>query len=95
MIPEQFNGENAEKLRQMEAMKREVLTKYLTKEARERLSNLRYAHAELADAVENMILQSAMTNRITGVIDDAKLKEILSVLSQPKNEGKIKFQRKI
>ncbi len=95
MIPEQINREDSERLRQIEAMRKEVLTKYLTKEARERLSNLRYAHAELADAVENMILQSAMTNRIAGVIDDAKLKEILNALSQPKNEGKIKFQRKI
>ena len=56
--------------------------KYLTKEARERLSTLRYAHPSLADSVENMIVQAALSNRIRGIIDDNKLKELLASINE-------------
>lgn len=84
-----------EQRKRMEKLKQELFAKYLTKEARERLGNLRYAHPELAESVENMLLQSALANRIKGIIDDEKLKELLNAISQPKNEKKIVFNRKI
>ncbi len=90
-----MDREEIEQRKKMEKLKQELFTKYLTKEARERLGNLRYAHPELAESVENMLLQSALSNRIKGVIDDEKLKELLSAISQPKNEKKIVFNRKI
>ena len=77
-----YSGEDADRKRQLEALKREVFIKYLTKEARERLSTLRYAHPSLADSVENMIIQAAVSNRIKGVIDDKKLKELLSSINE-------------
>lgn len=94
-MPNQFNREEAEQRRQIEKLKQEVFSKYLTKEARERLNNLRYAHPELANNVENMLLQSAIAGRLKGTIDDEKLKELLNALSEPKKEGKIKFDRKV
>ena len=77
-----YSGEDADRKRQLEALKREVFIKYLTKEARERLSTLRYAHPSLADSVENMIIQAAVSNRIKGVIDDKKLKELLESINE-------------
>jgi programmed cell death protein 5 len=77
-----YSGEDADRKRQLEALKREVFIKYLTKEARERLSTLRYAHPSLADSVENMIIQAAVSNRIKGVIDDKKLKELLASINE-------------
>jgi DNA-binding TFAR19-related protein (PDSD5 family) len=89
------NKEEIEQRKQLEKLKQEVFSKYLTKEARERLGNLRYAHPELVENVENMLLQSALSDRLKGIIDDAKLKELLNVLSGTKKEGKIKFDRKV
>jgi programmed cell death protein 5 len=88
-----MDKESLERRRQIEKLKQEMFSKYLTKEARERLGNLRLAHPELAENVENMLLQSALENRIKGVIDDKKLKELLTVLSEPKKGGKITFRR--
>lgn len=81
-----------ERKRQLEAMKREIFAKYLTKEARERLSTLRYGHPDLADSVESMILQAALSNQLKGVIDDNKLKELLKVISGEKRETKINWR---
>lgn len=94
-IPNQVDNETLERKRQIDKLKQEMFSKYLTKEARERLSNLRYAHPELAESVENMLLQSALSNRIKDVIDDNKLKELLNALVEPKKEKKITFDRKL
>lgn len=83
-----------EQRKKMEQMKQEVLVKFLTKDARERLGNLRYAHLELAEEVENMLIQSALTGRLKSVIDDERLKELLQAITQPKKEHKIKFESK-
>jgi DNA-binding TFAR19-related protein (PDSD5 family) len=89
------NGDNeAEQRKKIEQLRQEVLAKYLTKEARERLGNLRYAHPELAEDIENMLMQSALTGRLKTVIDDEKLKELLQTISQPKKEQKINFKNK-
>lgn len=86
--------EELKQKKKVEKLKQEVFSKYLTREARERLGNLKYAHPELADAVENLILQSALSNRLRGVIDDEKLKDLLNSMSEPKRGGKITFERK-
>lgn len=83
-----------EQRKKIEQLRQEVLVKYLTKEARERLGNLRYAHPELAEDIENMLMQSALTGRLKTVIDDEKLKELLQTISQPKKEQKINFKNK-
>lgn len=88
------NAQNIEQRRQFEMMKKEMLAKFLTKEARERLGNVRISRPDIAEEVENMILQSAMANRLKSVIDDKKLKELLQAISQPKREQKINFNRK-
>ncbi|MCL4399532.1 hypothetical protein M1293_03465 [Candidatus Parvarchaeota archaeon] len=83
-----------ERRRQLEKLKQEILIKYLTKEARERLGNLRYAHPDMAESVENMIVESALSNRLKSMIDDDKLKALLQTMSAPKNEHKINFKEK-
>lgn len=89
------NGvDEAEQRKKMEQLKQDVLVKFLTKEARERLGNLRYAHPELAEEVENMLIQSALTGRLKSIIDDQRLKELLQTIAQPKKEQKIKFENK-
>ena len=91
----QADLEGVDQRKRLEKFKQETLAKYLTREARERLGSLRYAHPELAESVENMIMQSAISGRLRDVIDDKKLKELLVALSPQKEEKKIKFERKI
>lgn len=86
--------EDVDQRKKIAQLRQEVLSKFLTKEARERLGNLRYAHPELADEIENMLMQSALTGRLKTVIDDERLKELLQTISQPKKEQKIKFESK-
>lgn len=91
------NAEEMEQLKRLEQLKRDMLAKYLTKEARERLGNIRYAHPDLTESVENLIVQSALANKLREPIDDKKLKELLHAISesQPSNENRIKFDRKL
>ncbi|MCL4391520.1 DNA-binding protein, partial [Candidatus Parvarchaeota archaeon] len=53
------NSDELEQRKKIEQLRQEVLVKYLTKEARERLGNLRYAHPELAEDIENMLFCKA------------------------------------
>jgi programmed cell death protein 5 len=88
------NIDELEQRKKMEQLKQDVLVRFLTKEARERLGNLRYVRPELAEEVENMLMQSALTGRLKSVIDDQRLKELLQAIAQPKKEQKIKFENK-
>ena len=72
--------DDLEQRKKMEQIRQEILTKFLTKEARERLGNLKYAHPELAEEIENMLMQSAVSGRLKSVIDDEKLKELFLYL---------------
>ncbi len=86
--------EEIEQRKKLEKLKQDVLTNFLTKEARERLGNIRYGHPEIAEEVENMLIQSALSGRLKTVIDDKKLKELLQAISQPRREQKIRFENK-
>ena len=86
--------EEIEQRKKLEKLKQDVLTNFLTKEARERLGNIRYGHPEIVEEVENMLIQSALSGRLKTVIDDKKLKELLQAISQPRREQKIRFENK-
>ena len=90
---DQMPSDGMEQRKRFEKARQEILTKYLTKEARERLATLKYAHPDLAVSVENMIIQSAVANQIKSVIDDKKLKELLTAISESKNEGRVNIKR--
>jgi DNA-binding TFAR19-related protein len=63
----------------------------LTSEARQRLSNVRMVKPDLAQIVEDQIIQLGTTGRLRRQIDDEELKNILSKLSPERKEFKIKF----
>lgn len=71
-------------MKQMEEMKKSILTKILTKEAYERLSRVRSVNPVLANQVDLYLLQTYQTGRVTGPITEEKLKEILQLLSEKK-----------
>jgi|TARA_B100001750_G_scaffold239792_1_gene248404 programmed cell death protein 5 len=72
------------------AMKDNALRTLLTSEARERLANVKMVKPEVAEVIENSIIQQASTGRLKRPMNDDELKAILHSMQQPKKEFKFK-----
>jgi programmed cell death protein 5 len=75
-----MKDENTENIAEFESMKKEVLRKILTKEAVERMGRVKLANPLVAAQLEMYLFQLAQSGQLNEMIDDAKLKQILSVL---------------
>jgi len=80
-----------EKDSQLKAQKEMMLKQVLSSDARLRLNNVRMVKPDLADLVENYILNLTVQGKISGHISDEQLKQILSSAQQPKRD--FKFNR--
>jgi len=90
--PNQDDENNTqEKDSQLKAQKEMMLKQVLSSDARLRLNNVRMVKPDLADLVENYILNLTVQGKITGQISDEQLKQILSSAQQPKRD--FKFNR--
>ena len=91
--PNQDDENNAtqEKDSQLKAQKEIMLKQVLSADARLRLNNVRMVKPDLADLVENYILNLSVQGKISGQISDDQLKQILSSAQQPKHD--FKFNR--
>ena len=89
--PNQDDGNNTsqEKDSQLKAQKEMMLKQVLSGDARLRLNNVRMVKPDLADLVENYILNLSVQGKISGQISDEQLKQILSSAQQPKRDFKI------
>jgi len=90
--PNQDNDENnisQEKDSQLKAQKEIMLKQVLSGDARLRLNNVRMVKPDLADLVENYILNLSVQGKISGQISDEQLKQILASAQQPKRDFKI------
>jgi len=85
------NNTSQEKDSQLKAQKEMMLKRVLSSDARLRLNNVRMVKPELADLVENYILNLSVQGKIHGQISDDQLKQILSSAQQPKHD--FKFNR--
>ena len=85
------NNTSQEKDSQLKAQKEMMLKQVLSSEARLRLNNVRMVKPDLADLVENYILNLSIQGKISGQISDDQLKQILSSAQQPKHD--FKFNR--
>jgi programmed cell death protein 5 len=85
------NNTSQEKDSQLKAQKEMMLKQVLSSDARLRLNNVRMVKPDLADLVENYILNLTVQGKITGQISDEQLKQILSSAQQPKRD--FKFNR--
>lgn len=77
-----------EEMKKLEELKKEILLKILTKDARERLANVRIANPKLAEQVELYLIQLYQQGLLKESVSDEKLKELLKSLIQ-KKETKI------
>ena len=85
------NNASQEKDSQLKAQKEIMLKQVLSGDARLRLNNVRMVKPELADLVENYILNLSVQGKISGRISDEQIKQILSSAQQPKRD--FKFNR--
>ena len=85
------NNTSQEKDSQLKAQKEMMLKQVLSSDARLRLNNVRMVKPDLADLVENYILNLTVQGKITGQISDEQLKQILLSAQQPKRD--FKFNR--
>ena len=82
------NNTSQEKDSQLKAQKEMMLKQVLSSDARLRLNNVRMVKPDLADLVENYILNLTVQGKISGQISDEQLKQILSSAQQPKRARK-------
>jgi len=87
------NNTSQEKDSQLKAQKEMMLKQVLSADARLRLNNVRMVKPDLADLVENYILNLSVQGKISGQISDDQLKQILLSAQQPKRD--FKFNRVI
>ena len=85
------NNTSQEKDSQLKAQKEMTLKQVLAADARLRLNNVRMVKPDLADLVENYILNLSVQGKISGQISDDQLKQILLSAQQPKRD--FKFNR--
>ncbi len=91
----EYKKEMAKRLRalQMEQQKRELMKRFMTTDAYERLMNVRISSHELYSQLVDIILTMVQSKRITGKITEPQLREILARLTY-KPESKIEFRHK-
>jgi len=90
--PNQDDENNTqEKDSQLKTQKEMMLKQVFSSEARLRLNNVRMVKSDLADLVENYILNLSIQGKISGQISDDQLKQILASAQQPKHD--FKFNR--
>jgi programmed cell death protein 5 len=68
--------------RQLESARKSVIQKYLTPEARQRLSTIRTARPALADNVEAALLDAVQSGMLKQQIGEVELKQFLDQISQ-------------
>ncbi|RNJ76020.1 MAG: DNA-binding protein [Nitrosopumilus sp. B06] len=69
--------------------KEQAIRQILAPEARMRLNNIRMVKPELAEMVEQYLLEMASQGKLPGQIGDGQLKQILLSMQQPKRDFKI------
>ena len=75
-----------ERARQVEVQKQAILRQILTPEARDRLSNVKVANPEMANMVEMQLIQLAQSGRLSGIINDTMLRDILLKVAPQRRE---------
>lgn len=88
-VEEQQRAQEEEKAR-----KQQILKQILAPDARERLANVRLVRPDIAENVENQLIQLASMGRINRLLTDADLRDILSKLTETKRETKIERREK-
>jgi len=83
-----YSQQEAE-MQRRESERAEILRRILTPEARERLGRIRLAKPEVANSVEQQLIQLASTGRLQRQVDDQTLRSLLERVMPERREIKI------
>jgi programmed cell death protein 5 len=83
---EQQQQEDKEK----KALRENIMRMALTSEARQRLANIKMVKPQIAQTIEEYIIQMATSGKLKQVINDDQLKEILGSIQGKKREFTIR-----
>ena len=72
--------------KEKKAMRENIMRIALTSEARQRLANVRMVKPQMAQTIEDYIVQLASSGRLKQVINDDQLKEMLGSIQGKKKE---------
>lgn len=72
------------------AMREGVLRMALTSEARQRLANVKMVRPDLANSIEDYVIQLASAGKLKRAVDDEEVKQMLASLQERKREIKIR-----
>lgn len=89
MAEEQQKAQEAERAR-----RQQILRQILTPEARERLANVRLVRPDIAENVENQLIQLAQMGRINRPLTDKEIRDILERFTEKRRETKIERRSK-
>jgi len=84
MNGEGMSLEDLQKMKQIEEMKKQILSSILSREAYERLARVRAINPELAGQAELYLLQVHQAGKLNERVADGKMREVLKALSQEK-----------
>ena len=72
-------------------IKERLLRVLLTSEARQRLNNIKIVKPELANAVEEYLIQLASSGKVKEPLTDEEFKQLLITIQKPKRDFKIRW----
>ncbi len=72
------------------ALRENIMRMALTSEARQRLANVKMVKPQIAQTIEDYIIQMATAGKLKQVIDDDMLKELLGSMQGKKREFTIR-----
>lgn len=84
--PRKEQGEDKEK----KALRENIMRMALTSEARQRLANIKMVKPQIAQSIEEYIVQMASSGKLKQVINDDQLKELLGSIQGKKREFTIR-----
>ena len=85
--------QQAEKAKQMEEKRQQILNSILSGDAKERLGRIRLVKPEKARNVEDLLIQMAQQRQLSGPVEDAQLLDLLNRVSLTQ-ETSVKIKRR-
>lgn len=72
--------------KEKKVLRENIMRMALTSEARQRLANIKMVKPQIAQTIEDYVIQMATSGKLKTVINDDQLKEILASLQEKKHE---------
>ena len=85
-MAEQPQKQPDREVQERKMMREAALRMALTSEARQRLANVRMVRPDLANAVEEYVIQLASSGKLRSAVDDEQVKQMLATLQGKKRD---------